>query len=312
MAKQKRAIVVGCGGALGGAWAAAALLSAENKLGWDFRSADVLIGTSAGAVLVSLLSAGVSVDELAHWQSGSKTNKSSRGALNENAATVPAMPPAPALEFTAVGLVKPMLKGKVSLITGLSGLLPKGSSDMKSFIDLMDAVVPNQQWTRHPATWLMAVDTGNGQRVALGYPGGPDMPMRKAVCASYAVPGWCPPVEHAGRTYIDGGVASPTSADLLISTDVSEALVIAPMASTDIGRPKTLAQCAERLLRLQMTKIVEREIRQLEAAGIRVRKLYPNREDLSVMGHNLMDRDKRSDVFKMAMTTTAASVSGWR
>jgi NTE family protein len=312
MAKKKRAIVVGCGGALGGAWAAAALLNAENKLAWDFRSADVLIGTSAGAVLVSLLSAGVSVDEIAHWQSCIKSNKTGQSALDENAATVPVFPPTPTFEFTAAGLIKPMLKRQISLITGLSGLLPKGSSDMKGFTELIDAVVPGQQWTRHPATWLMAVDTASGQRVALGYPGGPDMPMSKAVRASYAVPGWCPPVEHAGRTYIDGGVASPTSADLLISTDVSEALVIAPMASTDIGTPKSLAQCAERLLRLNMTRIVEREVKQLEAAGIRVRKLYPNRDDLAVMGHNLMDKTKKAEVFEMARKTTGKTTSGWR
>jgi NTE family protein len=307
MAKQKRALVIGCGGALGGAWAAAALRSAENRLGWDFRNADVIIGTSAGGVLATLLSAGVSVDEIAHWQSGQGNS-----VLDQDAATVPHLPPRPKPRLTAPGLLKPLLTRKTSLITGLTGLLPVGNADMQGFVDLVDAVVPPGQWTRHPATWLMVVDTANGQRVALGYPGSPPMAMSKAVCATYAVPGWCPPVEHLGKTYVDGGVASPTSADLLISTDVSEAIVLAPMASTDMGWPRNPAEAAERLLRRQMTSTVEKEIRQLEHAGIRVRRLYPNREDLTVMGYNLMDKRRRQAVFAKAVETTAQAVSTWR
>lgn len=308
MAKQKRALVIGCGGALGAAWAAAALKNSEDRLGWDFRNADVMIGTSAGSVLVTLLSAGVSVDEIAHWQSGAHR----RTALHDDAATVPVNPPLPKARLTAPGLLKNFVQRKTGLITALSGLLPVGSSDMQGFVDLVDAVVTPGQWTRHPATWLMVVDTQSGQRVALGYPGSPPIAMSKAVCASYAVPGWCPPVEHAGRTYVDGGVASPTSADLLISTDVAEALVLAPMASLDMGLPRSPAEAAERLLRKQMTRIVEKEIRQLEHAGIRVRKLYPTREDLAVMGYNLMDKRRREAVFSQALKTTGQAVKAWR
>jgi NTE family protein len=307
MAKLKRAVVIGCGGALGGAWAAAALRSAENRLGWDLRNADVIIGTSAGAVLGTLLSAGVSVDEIAHWQGGH-----SKSVFTQDAASVPSLPPRPKAALTAPGLISGLLQRKVSLMTALSGMLPVGTADMQGFVDLIDAVVPPGQWTRHPATWLMVVDAANGQRVALGYPGSPSIAMNKAVCASYAVPGWCPPVEHNGRTYIDGGAASPTSADLLISTDVSEAIVIAPMASTDMGMPRNPAEAAERLLRKQMTRIVEKEIRQLEHAGIRVRKMYPVRDDLAAMGYNLMDRSKRRDVYETALRTTGETVSRWR
>lgn len=307
MAKQKRALVLGCGGALGGAWTAAALRNAENRLNWDFRNADVIIGTSAGAVVGTLLSAGVSVDEIAHWQAGH-----SKSPFAEEAASVPDHPPLPKPALTAPGLLRPLLKRKISLMTALSGMLPVGTSDMQGFVDLIDAVVTPGQWTRHPATWLMAVDTANGQRVALGYPGSPDIPMSKAVCASYAVPGWCPPVEHAGRTYIDGGAASPTSADLLVSTDVSEAIVVAPMASTETRLPRNPAEVAERLLRKQMTRIVQREIRQLEHAGIRVRTLFPGPDDLTVMGYNLMDRSRRRAVYDTALRTTGQTVERWR
>ena len=84
------------------------------------------------------------------------------------------------------------------------------------------------------------------------------------------------------------------------------------MASTDMGLPRNPAEAAERLLRRQMTAIAAREIRQLEQAGIRVRKMYPGREDLAVMGYNLMDRSRRQSVFETAVKTTTTTVSGWR
>ena len=51
----RRALVLGCGGVAGGAWSIAALHHLEQKLDWDARDADILIGTSAGAVLATLL-----------------------------------------------------------------------------------------------------------------------------------------------------------------------------------------------------------------------------------------------------------------
>ncbi len=53
-----RALVIGCGGTLGFAWAAAVLAELERQ-GWDPRTADVLIGTSAGAELVAMLGSGI-------------------------------------------------------------------------------------------------------------------------------------------------------------------------------------------------------------------------------------------------------------
>ena len=60
----RRALVLGCGGVAGGAWSIAALHNLEQQLDWDARDADILIGTSAGAVLATLLGSGISVDQL--------------------------------------------------------------------------------------------------------------------------------------------------------------------------------------------------------------------------------------------------------
>lgn len=49
---QRRGLVVGGGGTLGFAWAVAALAAVEEQLDWDARTAEVLVGTSAGAEVV--------------------------------------------------------------------------------------------------------------------------------------------------------------------------------------------------------------------------------------------------------------------
>ena len=59
--KAKTGLVLGCGGVAGAAWSIATLDALERTLAWDARRADVLIGTSAGAVLAALLGANVPV-----------------------------------------------------------------------------------------------------------------------------------------------------------------------------------------------------------------------------------------------------------
>ncbi|WP_207899042.1 patatin-like phospholipase family protein, partial [Amycolatopsis pittospori] len=54
-----RALVLGCGGTLGFAWTAAVLDALHTRSGWDPRTADVLVGTSAGAEAVAMLGAGI-------------------------------------------------------------------------------------------------------------------------------------------------------------------------------------------------------------------------------------------------------------
>lgn len=52
---MKRAVAIGCGGTIGGAWAVAALHALQEQTGWAPREAAVLQGTSAGAALESAM-----------------------------------------------------------------------------------------------------------------------------------------------------------------------------------------------------------------------------------------------------------------
>ena len=60
----RRGLVLGGGGVLGAAWLVGALQALQNQTGVDVREFDAFVGTSAGSVLVALLGAGVSVEDL--------------------------------------------------------------------------------------------------------------------------------------------------------------------------------------------------------------------------------------------------------
>jgi NTE family protein len=303
--KTRRGLVLGCGGVAGAAWTIAVLAEIQRKLAWDARSADVVIGTSAGAVVAALLGAGVDVERMVKSQLGELADD----CWNHDADWGAPQPPAPEWRPTAPSLAVRALLGKLDPMTGLVGLLPRGRAEARSFRRLVDRVVPSGDWVTHPATWIMVVDTKTGERVPLGRREAPRVPLREAVCASYAIPGWFPPVPWRGATYIDGGVASPTSADLLIGTGVTEAIVIAPMAFRDTAGSTRRGSRFARALRDHMTAIVNREVRTLEQAGVRVARLEPSREDLSAFGANLMDPRRRRRVFDTAVRTAKTAVA---
>src|SRR5690606_7149705 len=62
---KKVGLVLGCGAGAGAAWSVPMLQQLQQQLDWDAREADVLVGTSVGAVLAALLSSGVAVDTMA-------------------------------------------------------------------------------------------------------------------------------------------------------------------------------------------------------------------------------------------------------
>ncbi|KJR05609.1 patatin, partial [Gordonia sihwensis] len=88
----KTALVIGCGGTIGGAWAIAALDELTRQTGWDPAEATVLQGTSAGAEMVTMLAGGFTAADLADMQAGRATSPILRA---HSAATPPSLPPLP-------------------------------------------------------------------------------------------------------------------------------------------------------------------------------------------------------------------------
>lgn len=302
--KPRRALVLGCGGVAGAAWTVATLAELERALGWDARDADLIVGTSSGALVATLLAAGVAVSQMVQSQRGERSDPNW-----DDQASVGSWPPRPALRPTASGLLLRAVRGGLDPIVALTGLAPRGRADMTGLRRLVRAAVGEQFWPSHPGLRIMVVDMRTGQRVALGGADVPRVPIVDAVCASYAIPGWCPPVACDGVTYVDGGVASPTSADLLVGTDVAEAIVLAPMASGELTAEADRKSFVEKALRRRMTRLVNAEVRALEHAGVRVARLTPAAEDLAAFGRNLMSGRRRALVFETATRTAKDAVA---
>ncbi|MFT3927788.1 MAG: patatin-like phospholipase family protein [Myxococcales bacterium] len=301
---KKRALVLGCGGVAGAAWTTATLSELERVLGWDAREADVLIGTSAGALAAALLGAGVSVSQLMKSQRGELEADCWDHARDWGSGR----PPVPSLRFTAPRFWSGVMRGRVSLATAFTGLLPEGRAGFASFERLFARVLPEQRWVSHKATWIMVADVDSGERVAFGKPGSPLASISSAVSASYAVPGWYTPIRIGERTYVDGGVVSPTSADLLLGSDITEAIVLAPMAAREPASGGARRNPFAEALRMHMTRIVDREVKALQAAKIRVIRLDPSNEDIAAFGINLMDPRRRLGVLETAIRTAPRAV----
>jgi NTE family protein len=132
--------------------------------------------------------------------------------------------------------------------------------------------------------------------------------LADAVVASCAIPAWYPPVVIDGRPYVDGGAVSNTSVDVLAGTGIDEAYVLAPMASIDLDRPRSPVSRIERAVRRAITRGLVADVAALRASGMRVVVVTPGREDLAVIGTNLMNPRRRTEVLESAMRTAAVQL----
>ncbi|AVV44676.1 patatin-like phospholipase family protein [Streptomyces sp. ID05-04B] len=297
---RRRALVIGCGGTLGFAWTIAALTAVEEQLDWDARTAEVLVGTSAGAEVVSALGSGRSVSDLL---AALRAEPDADPLLLDHVHTHPGvLPPVPWPGLPGAGLAAAAVRGRVSPGSGLVGLLPRGRGDARWLHRFGAALADGGTWLDSTRTWLVAADARSGRRVAFGAPGAPTADLGSAIAASWAIPGWFPPVRIGARTYLDGGALSPTSADLLVPLGLDEVVIVAPMATSG-GAPATGLSRFERVLRRWMTRTVDAEELRLRAAGCRVVRIEPGARELAAMGPNFMDLRRRPATLDVSLRT---------
>lgn len=293
-----RAVVIGCGGTIGGAWAVAALHALAEQTGWDPREAAVLQGTSAGAEIVTMLGGGASVNDLVDMHRGTGTDQR---LARHIAATPSSLPPLPWPRPLNPGLLRSQ-RG----LAALTGIAPVGRADATWLQQLVTGFADASGRLPHPGVRMVAFDYQRGERVAFGTPGAPAATTSEALRASWAVPGWLPPVSIGGRRFVDGGAASTASVDLV---DADEIYLITPMASeTGVRAPGFGGILEHTLLRRPMSTILDAEIDAVRARGTTVIAIRPDREDLAGLGANFMLRSHRRAAFESAMTTAPATV----
>jgi NTE family protein len=308
------ALVLGAGGVLGAAWMTGALACLARRLPCPATDVDLIVGTSAGSVLAAALRCRAPVEEMVAWQLGQAT-----GLLGESAALAAQdgpLPPLPRWRFGSLPLARAALltPHRVPPWVAASAWLPYGRgrhTALRSLISGLQqpATADVPDWA-DGRTWIAAVDYDTGQRVLFGRDGAPRATLTEAVVASCSIPGWYEPAVIGGRRYVDGGVWSMTSLDVLGGTDVREVYVLAPMASTEPDHPLQPHLRMERRLRQVLTHALVRQARTLAARGKRVTVLTPGPRDLAAMGINLMDPRRRPAVLQLSFRTSAEALAG--
>jgi NTE family protein len=302
--------VLGAGGVTGAAFHAGVLLALEHDFGWDPRSAELVLGTSAGAVVAALVRAGLNTDDLAAWAAPANARRAgaaSRQVLDEIDRHPFALArPHLRVPRPAATVVRRMVcPDGVGLHTSLISLLPGGWIDAGRSLQRLDALVP--RWPEE-ALWIPAVRKADGQRVVFGRDDRTATPAQ-AIASSSAIPALFAPVTIGGSCYIDGAAHSPTNADLLVDSGVDVAIVVAPMSTR---RHAANVLHPTELLRIVARRRLDVECRTLEAAGIEVFRFEPGAAVVDEMGLDALDRARTGAVAREAFLDAGAHAASDR
>ena len=121
-----------------------------------------------------------------------------------------------------------------------------------------------------------------------------------AVAASCAIPTFFTPVSIDGVRYVDGGVHSPTNADLVAGLGLDLVVISSPMSIARRNPRFTPDQPAAALRRAP----AGREVARIRKSGTLVLTFQPTDADLAVMGLNAMDPTRRAEVTRQAIEST--------
>ena len=213
MKNSRKALVLAGGGVTGIGWELG-ILSGLAEQGLDLADADIVIGTSAGAVVGAQLTSGVPVQELYTEQL--------RPATSEIAAK---MGPAFLLKFVLANLLPgsdQRARARLGKLALAAQTVPE--AERRAVIEKR---LPQHEWPDRPLL-VTAVDAETGEFSVFDADSG--VPLVDAVAASCAVPMVWPPITINGRRYVDGGVRSGANADL--ASGYGRVVVLAPMTAS--------------------------------------------------------------------------------
>jgi len=304
-------LVLGAGGIVGQAYQAGVLAALEQDVGWDPRMADVIVGSSAGSVTGAALRLGVAASDLAARATGdvlSPAGAAFFAAIDGADQALPA--PSPGDLLRGWRLPSASLLTRTALrpwalrpAAAASTLLPPGRYDLRERTRVLDRL--GHGWPRN--LWVCAARRDDGRRVVFGRQGSPHARLSDAVAASCAIPGYFAPVPIGSHEYVDGGVHSPTNADVLLREDLDLVIVVSPMSAAH-----GTSRRPDAAMRWAAHRRLEGEIRRLRAQGTTVVRFEPNTDTLAVMGINAMADDRSGVVAEVARCDAAAHATSAR
>ncbi|MGW8761404.1 patatin-like phospholipase family protein [Streptomyces sp. NPDC055815] len=270
------ALVLGSGGLVGAGWEIGVLRGLLDA-GTDLTSADLIVGSSAGAVVGAQLAA---------------CGRSGLDALYEQQLDGEATEPAarlgvPMILRYAVAVLRSRTPEEYGRRLGRLALAAPTVAEAERRATVARRLGRAGDWPARPLL-VTAVDAETGELTAYDEESG--VPLTDAVTASCAIPGVWPPATVGGRRWIDGGIHSTANAHLAAGCD--RIVVVAPSARGS----KVLLSPA-------------RQGAELAGGGARVEVITPDAASRKAMGRNALDPARRAAAARAGRAQAEAHAS---
>jgi len=289
------ALVLGGGGILGEAWMSAVLAGMDEAGDFDSRSCAQYIGTSAGSIVAASLVAGIAPDsrlgQISEQPIAPDRAPEDANALRVAFDTAADLGGSAAAPLVALALNSTSIGGALLRRTALRRV-PEGRRSLED----LARVVEHSGVRFDGRLRIAAVDLESGRRVIFGAPGSPEVSVATAVQASCSIPGVFRPVRAGGRTYVDGGVWSPTNMDAAELQRGAQVLCLNPTGSLRFAAG-ALAGGLGPISR----GVAAAEALALKHRGARVRTLNPDAASSAALGSNFMDPRRRAGVIEAGL-----------
>ena len=293
----------------------AGALKALEEWGADPTDADLIVGTSAGAIMGSYLRTGWTANDFYEYAHGNHPNaEKTVDEERDQVRTIftPMWHGRSERARRAIGSVfaAASSRGIWRRVGGriptarLRRAFPAGMYSTDNTRERLRDDLP-QEWP-DGELYICAADLYAGRRVAFGRENAPYAELPDAVLASTAIPGVFPPVKIGDRHYVDGGVKSATSLDLAAKDGCDAIICVAPLGfRRDDGLSRTdLKLYGPMVLRSLFARALRREVVAARERGVDVLVVRPWLTELKAHGTNSMRHFDRGPLVDAAREGT--------
>jgi NTE family protein len=264
---KDRALVLGGGGVAGIAWTTG-LLFGLSEQSVDLRTAEMIVGTSAGSAVAAQLGSGLSLKHLFERQ------------VEPSQQTREIAPGAHLFElFERALLTANNSRDRAEQIRHIGRWALKAPTVTEAERrTVIEQRLPSHAWT-NGMLLIVAVDAETGETKIFDRLSGTN--LVDAVSASCAVPGIWPPVTINGRRYMDGGARSSDNADLALG--YARTVIVSPMGT---ARPEITGDT------------LEQQVETLQSAGGKTYVVEPDEASKRAIGLNPLAPETRTPAAK--------------
>jgi NTE family protein len=273
---DKRALVLGGGGAAGNAWELG-LIAGLSDAGIDLTEADLIIGTSAGSTAAAQITSGTRPAEL-YAAILAEVPQPQAGNGGPDRGRGPNFSGPNYMEWSngIIGSAEDASDMRRKMGAAALEMDASDGSSRTRWRDIVAARLPSQHWPQQ-RVFIAAVDARTGDPVVFDRHSGIDLVDAVAASTSNGF-GPFPPYRIGENRYIDGGYRRNENADL--AAGYGRVLVLSPFSGRSRMPPEWGMDLAT-------------QVDELRAGGSRVETVFPNGGAGDVFNANALDPSTR-------------------